>query len=238
MQIGPEPPDLALLLPRDAYYQLVHSLRGLLPPPVTDAPEDEARRDNAAIAQVASLLPATAAEATLAAQFVAAHAHAADCLRLARRFESDGALFLKFTAQSASMMRQSQGAIRTLLHLQAVRQKREADSAATDRAAWTEHCATEYMAQALPGGRPTSRPPSAPAPQPSQDEEPTIDPIAAAEEYAQIYPERAALIRRAGGVPDNVPFGPPEDWLARALVTGRSPALLALDRQGAGAPAA
>ena len=100
----PEPPDLALLLPRDAYYQLVHSLRGLLPPPVTDAPEDEARRDNAAIAQVASLLPATAAEATLAAQFVAAHAHAADCLRLARRFESDGALFLKFTAQSASMM--------------------------------------------------------------------------------------------------------------------------------------
>ena len=36
----PEPPDLALLLPRDAYYQLVHSLRGLLPPPVTDTPED------------------------------------------------------------------------------------------------------------------------------------------------------------------------------------------------------
>src|SRR6185295_17107320 len=100
----PEPPDLALLLPRDAYYQLVHSLRGLLPPTVTDAPEDEARRDNAAIAQVASLLPATAAEATLAAQFVAAHAHAADCLRLARRFEGDGALFLKFTAQAASMM--------------------------------------------------------------------------------------------------------------------------------------
>jgi hypothetical protein len=63
----PEPPDLALLLPRDAYYQLVHSLRGLLPPPVTDTPEDEARRDNAAIAQVACLLPASAAEATLGA---------------------------------------------------------------------------------------------------------------------------------------------------------------------------
>ena len=68
----PEPPDLALLLPRDAYYQLVHSLRGLLPPPVTDTPEDEVRRDNAAIAQVACLLPANAAEATLGAQFVAA----------------------------------------------------------------------------------------------------------------------------------------------------------------------
>ena len=93
----PEPPDLSLLLPRDAYYQLVHSLRALLPPPVTDTSEDEARRDNGAIAQVACLLPVTAAEATLAAQFVAAHAHAADCLRVARKFESDGAYFVKLT---------------------------------------------------------------------------------------------------------------------------------------------
>jgi hypothetical protein len=235
----PEPLDLSLLLPRDAYYQLVHSLRGLLPPPVTDTPEDEARRDNAAIAQVACLLPASAAEATLGAQFVAAHAHAADCLRFARKFEGDGAFFLKFTAQAASMMRQSQGAMRTLLHLQAARQKIEADAAAAGRAAWTEHCAAEYMAQALPAGRPASTPPPPPEPtlEPAWDDEPVIDPIAAAEEYAQIYPARAALIRRAGGVPDNVSFGAPEAWLARALVTGRTPALLALDRQDAGAQA-
>ena len=206
----PEPPDLALLLPRDAYYQLVHSLRGLLPPPVTDTPEDEARRDHAAIAQVACLLPASAAEATLGAQFVAAHAHAADCLRLARKFEGDGAFFLKFTAQAASMMRQSQGAIRTLLRLQAARQKIETDATAAGRAAWTEHCAAEYMAQALPGGRAASMPPPPPpepVPEPVEDDEPVIDPIVAAEEYAQIYPERAALIRRAGRVPDNVSFG-------------------------------
>jgi hypothetical protein len=235
----PEPPDLALLLPRDAYYQLIHSLRALLPPPITDTPEDEARRDNAAIAQVACLLPASAAEATLGAQFVAAHTHAADCLRFARKFEDDGAFFLKFTAQAASMMRQSQGAMRTLLRLQAARQKIEADPTAAGRAAWTEHCAAEYMAQALPGGRPASMPPPPePTPEPAQDDEPVIDPIAAAEEYAQIYPERAALIRRAGRVPDNVSFGAPEAWLARALVTGRTPALLALDRQEAGAHAA
>ncbi len=63
----------------------------LLPPPITDTPEDLARRDNAAIAQVASLLPANADEATLAAQYVAAHAQAVDCLRLARKCERDGA---------------------------------------------------------------------------------------------------------------------------------------------------
>jgi hypothetical protein len=60
-----EPPDLSLLLPRDAYHHLVHTLRGALPPPLADTPEDLARRDNAA----------------LAAQFVTANAQALDCLR-------------------------------------------------------------------------------------------------------------------------------------------------------------
>ena len=63
------------------------------------------------------------------------------------------------------------------------------------------------------------------------------DPIAAAEEYAVLYPQRAALIRRLGRVPDNVSFGPPEEHLVRALVSSRTPALLALDRQAAEARA-
>ena len=46
-----------------------------------------------------------------------------------------------------------------------------------------------------------------------------------------LYPQRAALIRRLGRVPDNVSFGPPEDRLVRALVTSRTPTLLALDRE-------
>ena len=87
------------------------------------------------------------------------------------------------------------------------------------------------MAQALPGGRPVSMSPPPPAPAPTQDDEPKVDPIAAAEEYALIYPVRAALIRRLGRVPDSARFGPPEAWLAGALVTGRTPVLLALDRQ-------
>ena len=35
--------DLTLQLPRDMYYQLVHTLRGSFPPPVTDAPEDHGK---------------------------------------------------------------------------------------------------------------------------------------------------------------------------------------------------
>ncbi len=47
------------------------------------------------------------------------------------------------------MMRQANSALRLLLRLQAARAKREADAAATDRAAWTEHCALGLMAEAL-----------------------------------------------------------------------------------------
>ena len=33
-----------------------------------------------------------------------------------------------------------------------------------------------------------------------------------------MYPERAALIRRHGGVPANVSFGPPEEEMVQALL--------------------
>ena len=54
------------ILPKAIYYQIAHSLRALLPPPTAQAPEDEACRDRAAIAHVASLLPADPEEANLA----------------------------------------------------------------------------------------------------------------------------------------------------------------------------
>jgi hypothetical protein len=74
-----------------------------------------------------------------------------------------------------------------------------------------------------------------PDPEPARAEEPEADPIAEAEQYAILYPQRAALIRRLGRVPENVPFGPPAENLVRALVTSRTPALLALDREAAAA---
>jgi len=49
-QFAPQP-DLTLQLPRDMYYQLIHTICASLPPPITNSPEDRVRRDNAAIAQ-------------------------------------------------------------------------------------------------------------------------------------------------------------------------------------------
>ncbi len=59
--------------------------------------------------------------------------------------------------------------------------------------------------------------------------------LAAAEEYALVYPERAALIRRLGRLPDGVSFGPPDDEVVQALIAGRSRELAA---PGAPFPAA
>jgi hypothetical protein len=224
-------PDLSLQLPRDTYYQLVHTLCASLPPPVTDAPEDLARRDNAAIAQVASLLPANADEANLAVQYVATSAQAMVCLRVAREYATaDHAFFLKSNALAVSMMRQARGARSLLLRVQAAREKREADNAATDKAAWTEHCAIGLMADAL--GRtppPATAEPPTPSPIPMEEATPQPDPAAEADQYALIYPRRAALIRSLGGLPANCDFGPPSPALVHTIVTGTSPTLRALD---------
>ena len=141
-------------------------------------------------------------------------------------------LFLKFTAQSVSLMREARGARTQLMRIQAERRKREADNATRDQAAWTEHCAIGLMMQAQPGAAPVAMPdPPSPPPvaEPAPADEPRTDLAAEADLYAIMYPRRAALIRSHGGVPDNVSFGPPGDDLARILVTGRTPALLALD---------
>jgi len=155
---NPAPTPLALQLPADAYWQLVHTLRLTLPPPPTEGAEDLARRDHAAMARVAALAPANAAEADLAAQFVAASEQWKDCLRLARQPETLPEWAMKCRAQAASMMRQANSALRLLLRMQATREKREADNAACDRAAWTEHCAIGLMAEALAA---TPAPPAA-----------------------------------------------------------------------------
>ena len=110
-------------LPKDLYYLAVHALRDALPPPVTDSLEDRTRRDNAIVAQVAALLPTNADEVILAAQCIAANAQALDCLRLARLHRDDIAHVLKCTAQCASMMRQSRGALTHLHRLQAARKQ-------------------------------------------------------------------------------------------------------------------
>ena len=96
--------DPTLRLPADMFYQLIHTLRVALPV-VSGSPEDVTRRDHAAIAEVASMLPANAHEAKLAAVIVAAEAESLECLRQVREHPADSAVGVKFSARSATMMR-------------------------------------------------------------------------------------------------------------------------------------
>ena len=116
------------------------------------------------------------------------------------------------------MMRQSQSALRLLRQLQADRRITEADNTSCNRAAWAERCTAGLMLQALQLATPPPEPPPPEAPPPR------LASATAAEEYAILYPERAALIRRLGRVPDNASFGPPAASLVRALVASAGPA--------------
>ena len=239
-------PDLSLQLPRDMYYQVIHTLCGSLPPPVSASPEDRTRRDNAAIAQVACLLPANADEANIAAQYVAANAQALDSLRQARENPSDAARALQCIAQSANMMRQARGARSLLMRVQAARQKREADNASLDKAAWLEHCTIGLMADAL-GRAPAPMaepPPPQPAPIAAEEAWPRPAPVADAEPIAIARPRRAALIRSLGRLPDaaiaelDATVSPPPPEVAHATVAGVSPIQRALDRPAEASAAA
>ena len=207
-------PDPAYLRTREAYHHLIYTLSTSLPPPRDASPEALHRRNESAIAQVAALCPANAAEATLAAQYVAANAQAMECLRLTNHPDTALVMALKCSAQAASMMRQSQAAFRTLLRTQAAREKRDADPINAGTAAWTEHMAAASMTEALTLPKP----------------EPDAPDVAL---YETIYPERAALIRRHGGVPADVTFGPPDEDTVRALIATRPPMIKTLDRQAA-----
>src|SRR5437763_13452072 len=119
------PDDLHDRLPADAYYHLVRTLCLTLPPPLSDNPDDLARRNRAAITRIAALVPANAAEADLAAMFVAASEQWKDCLRLSQLPETPPQMAAKCRAQAISMMRQAQSAMRLLLKLQETRGKRD-----------------------------------------------------------------------------------------------------------------
>jgi len=78
-ETDPDLTPLADRLPADAYYHLVHTLRGILPTSPNASPEHLARRDNALIARLATLRPANPIEAEIAADYIAASEHAMAC---------------------------------------------------------------------------------------------------------------------------------------------------------------
>ena len=139
------PPQPAIDLSAPLYYQLVHTLTALLPPPPDDTPEALLSRNQAAIAKVAALLPVNANEADLAAQCIAARAQAEEMLRLLRQHAGDIGLVLRLNAQYGSMVRTSLSVHGRLMRVQALRQKREATEAAANQDAWALHVAERSM---------------------------------------------------------------------------------------------
>ncbi len=220
----PNHTNLADQLPAEVYYQLIHSLCPTLPPPLTDSPEDLARRNHSAIARIAALCPANAAEADTAALYVAASEQWKKLLRLAEEADTTSYWAQKCRAQANSMMRQANSALRLLLRMQAAREKREANNEARDRATWTEHCAIGLMMQALsphPQPAATAEPPPPPAPKPRPQPQPAKEPqpaLRAAEHDTAVSPQRAALLRLMETLNDPPPDGDLVQSLIAALL--------------------
>jgi hypothetical protein len=185
---------LADRLPADVYYCLVYSFRDVLPTPRNSSPQHLARRDNALIARLAALRPATPIEAEIAADYIIASEHARECLRIALARETSPEWAMKCRAQHNAMMRQSYGALRRLERMQKERRKLEKDSDACNRETWTEHCVIGLIGQAF-----------AELPDPDAELLNEIEPIddgidpntlTPEQQKAIIHRQRAALIRR------------------------------------------
>src|ERR1700733_328618 len=139
-----------------------HTLCSLLPPAARRHPRGNACPNDAAIAQVAALLPVNADEADIAAHCVAARAQAEDVMRSLRNHASDIHLSMKLNAQYCLMERTAVSVRTQLLRVQTARHKREKDPTACDQDGWSEHIAEQLMTKAL--GDAPSRPVAAPAP--------------------------------------------------------------------------
>lgn len=192
-ETAPNLTPLADRLPADAYYCLVYSLREILPTPQNTSPQHLARRDNALIARLAALRPATPVEAEIAADYIAASEHSRACLRAAVAPDTKPEWALKHRAQANAMSRQAYAALTRLERMQQERRKLEQDPAAITRETWTEHCVIGLISDAF-------------AEQPDPDAEQLnefepiddIDPdtLTPEQQKAVIHRQRAALIRR------------------------------------------
>jgi hypothetical protein len=211
-------PNIPDTIAREIYAELCRSL----PPPPDDTPERRAIREQHAMITVAHLLPENAAEATLAGNIVTAQFHARDALQDASRPGIDPDELRRCRAWAASMMRQADSGIRTLLRMQAERQKAEdaARPAAMQRAGYwfrsAEAAEPEPTRPPLPlreggGGRAAAAPPK-----------PEYGAMTPAERYVTLYPDRAAAVLDAGGLPASLAFPPPDPALVAELLAGDS----------------
>jgi len=212
----------------------------MLPPPVLDTDEAWARRDTAARAMVAALLPAGPVEANLAVHHVASMAHAAECTSQAAQCIGDVKAASKLRAQAASMGREARGFLTKLESVQKARRQRAASDDEQDGAHLAEPCTfgrmTDAMAQ-LPA-RPPRREMVAPAEAAAKSAPPAKWPPLrdyddwtpeekAAEKlrgeagrYATLNPVRVRIIRQLGGLPPDCDYEPPRPEVLHEIIHG------------------
>jgi hypothetical protein len=172
-------------LAREIYADLCRDL----PPPSPDTPEARTARDERAMA---ALIPENHFEAELAALIVAKIFHARHALHDASRPNLTVDALNSFRNQASRMDRDSQSGLRNLLRIQAVRHKAEdaARPAAMERAGYWYKDSLEMAGRPLP----------VLAPEPDDDAPPDEPPrrvlsqMDPAEQYAALYPQRAALV--------------------------------------------
>jgi hypothetical protein len=229
------PADPFQQLPKAVYRTIVADLYVAIPPPHLTDPELIAERVHAAMAEIACMCPVNAEEARIAARVVIADAQARECIRHARTLFCDPIPAMKCQAQANHFMRTANAARSLLLRVQAARRKREAVQATCDQDAWTIH-ATEGLLLAA-DGQPAAQPPPPPQaepeppPPPATDDDDKFARYDAAEQYALLYPRRAAEIRAYGGVPPTATYGPPEPETVQALIASTSPILQQIDKE-------
>jgi hypothetical protein len=208
----PSIPNISDALSCEIYADLCRSL----PACPDDTPETGARRDERAVTAVAHLLPENAAEAEVAVQIVAAQFHARDALRVASGAGLDPDEVRRHRAQAASMMRQADSGIRTLLRMQSERQKAEnvMRPAAMDRAGYWFRSASVTDHDSSPA-------PAEPQP-PAELPRPEYGVMTPAERLVTLYPDRAASILAAGGMSAGLSFPPPDPRAITELLNGNS----------------
>jgi hypothetical protein len=122
------------------------------------------------------------------------------------------------------MMRTMHGGLRVLLRLQAERHKLEhAGHPVALLRAGHLHSGTLPPEPELPAAAPEPQPPAMPR----------YEDMTTAEQYAVIYPDRAAAIRRHSGMPPGAKYPPPDDAVFRDIITGNGPVFPALDAEPA-----
>ena len=135
--------------PFENYYEAVHKLRSMLPPPLDNTPEGLERRDRTAIARIAALVPASSDEVELGVHYVVACEQAADCMRQINAHAGDPGRLQQLFAQSACLGREARGFRATLLRVQTMRMNREKTRDAAYKADTTELYVLTLMTAAL-----------------------------------------------------------------------------------------